>query len=69
MFLGPAASNGCLVHQPRTFKACMRMLLLLLQERYNLGEFKEELGAAMGVNDGEDETAAFLRRGYKVRAS
>lgn len=32
-----------------------------------MGEFKEELGAAMGVNDGEDETTAFLRRGYKVR--
>lgn len=35
--------------------------------RYNLGEFKEELMDAMGLNtEGEGSTMAFLRRGYKV---
>lgn len=36
--------------------------------RYNLGEFKEELMSAMGLNtEGEGSAMAFLRRGYKVR--
>ncbi|PRW60675.1 LOW PSII ACCUMULATION chloroplastic [Chlorella sorokiniana] len=35
--------------------------------RYNLGEFKEELMQAMGLNtEGEGSTMAFLRRGYKT---
>jgi hypothetical protein len=37
------------------------------QRRYNLGEFKEELMEAMGLNtEGEGSAMAFLRRGYKV---
>ncbi len=37
--------------------------------RYNLGEFKEELMTAMGLNtESEGSAMAFLRRGYKVRA-
>ena len=36
--------------------------------RYQLGEFKEELMSAMGLNtEGEGSAMAFLRRGYKVR--
>lgn len=35
--------------------------------RYNLGEVKEELMAAMGLNTEEEgSTMAFLRRGYKT---
>jgi hypothetical protein len=35
--------------------------------RYNLGEVKEELMAAMGLNTEEaGSTMAFLRRGYKT---
>ncbi|PSC74905.1 LOW PSII ACCUMULATION chloroplastic [Micractinium conductrix] len=35
--------------------------------RYNLGEFKEELMMAMGLNtEGEGSAMAFLRRGYKT---
>lgn len=35
--------------------------------RYNLGEVKEELMAAMGLNTEEaGSVAAFLRRGYKT---
>ncbi|KAI3429268.1 hypothetical protein D9Q98_005365 [Chlorella vulgaris] len=35
--------------------------------RYNLGEFKEELMSAMGLNtEGEGSAMAFLRRGYKT---
>lgn len=38
--------------------------------RYNLGEFKEELMEAMGLNtEGEGSAMAFLRRGYKARAA
>lgn len=35
--------------------------------RYNLGEVKEELMAAMGLNtEAEGSAMAFLRRGYKT---
>ncbi|KAL4447447.1 hypothetical protein ABPG75_004666 [Micractinium tetrahymenae] len=35
--------------------------------RYNLGDFKEELMQAMGLNtEGEGSAMAFLRRGYKT---
>lgn len=35
--------------------------------RYGLGEFKEELMAAMGLNtEAEGSAMAFLRRGYKT---
>ncbi len=35
--------------------------------RYNLGEVKEEMMAAMGLNTEEEGSAmAFLRRGYKT---
>ena len=35
--------------------------------RYNLGDFKEELKGAMGLNTEEKgSTLEFLRRGYKV---
>ena len=37
--------------------------------RYNLGEFKEELMAALGLNtEAEGSAAQFFRRGYKVGA-
>lgn len=37
------------------------------QVRYNLGDVKEELMAAMGLNTEEaGSTMAFLRRGYKT---
>ena len=37
------------------------------KRRYNLGEFKEELMNAMGLNtESEGSAMAFLRRGYKV---
>lgn len=38
------------------------------RRRYTLGEFKEELTRAMGLNtEAEGSPMAFLRRGYKVR--
>lgn len=37
------------------------------QERFNLGEVKEELLTAMGLNtEAEGSALAFLRRGYKA---
>lgn len=37
------------------------------ERRYNLGEAKEELMAAMGLNTEEEGSAMqFLRRGYRV---
>eukprot|EP01023_Acetabularia_acetabulum_P038504 TRINITY_DN3692_c0_g1_i4.p2 TRINITY_DN3692_c0_g1~~TRINITY_DN3692_c0_g1_i4.p2 ORF type:complete len:371 (-),score=75.62 TRINITY_DN3692_c0_g1_i4:36-1094(-) len=37
------------------------------KQRYNLGEFKEELAEVMGLNiEEEGSTLAFLRRGYKT---
>eukprot|EP01026_Neomeris_dumetosa_P077434 TRINITY_DN83570_c0_g1_i1.p2 TRINITY_DN83570_c0_g1~~TRINITY_DN83570_c0_g1_i1.p2 ORF type:complete len:254 (-),score=48.91 TRINITY_DN83570_c0_g1_i1:199-855(-) len=37
------------------------------KDRYNLGEFKEELANVMGLNvEEEGSTMAFLRRGYKT---
>ena len=38
------------------------------QERFDLGELKEELGIAMGLNtEAPGSALAFLRRGYKVK--
>ncbi len=38
------------------------------ERRYNLGEAKEEMMAAMGLDTEEEGSAMqFLRRGYKVR--
>ena len=37
--------------------------------RYNLGQFKEELMSALGLNtEAEGSAAQFFRRGYKVGA-
>jgi hypothetical protein len=38
------------------------------ERRYNLGEAKEEMMAAMGLDTEEEGSALqFLRRGYKVK--
>ena len=40
------------------------------ERRYNLGEAKEEMMAAMGLDTEEEGSALqFLRRGYKVKSS
>lgn len=50
------------------FLSCVSALAEDPVRRYNLGEFKEELMSAMGLNtEGEGSAMAFLRRGYKVR--
>lgn len=52
----------CMLRQDNGVYACVAERM----DRYNLGDFKEELMRAMGLNEGEDEAAAFLRRGYKT---